>query len=80
MPLPFSSIKDPRYVTPNKTAIAVTVIIEGKESLGEQAFIATPHDTEVYGRSLFNQCLKGNYGKIADYVEPPPMRRPVMQG
>lgn len=69
--LPFTTLRDPRYVNPQKTLIGCTVVLRDKPQLGEVLFIADPHDAQAYCRTLFNQCLKGKYGPVAEFVPPP---------
>jgi hypothetical protein len=37
----------------------------------EVEFTAAPYDVEAYGRELFQRALDGDFGEIAEYVEPP---------
>lgn len=37
----------------------------------EVSFTATPYDVEDYGRELFQRSIDGDFGEIAEYVEPP---------
>ena len=36
-------------------------------------FTATPDDSEAHGRELFERALAGEFGEIAEYVEPGPV-------
>jgi hypothetical protein len=42
------------------------------EWLGEEVeFTAAPFDVEEHGRELFERAFSGEFGEIAEYVEPP---------
>jgi hypothetical protein len=41
------------------------------EEWGYLGFTADPNDPEAHGRDLYNRCVAGEFGEIAEYVAPP---------
>lgn len=84
MGITYSKITNPRYVTGDKSAICVEVTfdglpdLDGKSINGETVtFCAMPTDTEQHGKDIYEAAMKGDYGKIADYVAPDEAAKPV---
>jgi len=65
------SVSNPRWSDQAKTLINcnVTTDITGSELL---PFTASPNDPEEVGKEIFQACLEGKYGQIAEYAPPPP--------
>ena len=40
------------------------------EELGYLPFTADPNDSEAHGVDLYNRCVAGEFGTIAEYVAP----------
>lgn len=43
-------------------------------------FTASPNDVEPHGRAIFADIVAGKYGPIAEYVPPPELVQPVVDG
>jgi hypothetical protein len=41
------------------------------EIFGLSPFTANPNDSQSYGVEIYNDCIAGKYGDIAEYVPPP---------
>jgi hypothetical protein len=63
-----SNAKAPKWANENRTAIDLTVTIDG---IGEVPFTASADDVEEHGRQLFAQASAGDFGAVGDYVPPP---------
>ena len=62
-----TDIKNPRWADDEKTKI----IIDCKLADGEEVtFVASPNDCTDYGPKIYQDCLDGKYGKIAEYSIP----------
>lgn len=60
-------VMKPVWANEGHTAINVTVL---SEELGLIPFTATPDDPMDYGREIYDSCIKGEYGEIAEYIPP----------
>lgn len=59
-------IINPVWGNPEHTVINCMVkLLENNEAL---PFTATPEDTELHGREVFEACIRGEAGKIGDYT------------
>lgn len=51
------------------------IVVEAKwEHLAEEGYLpfgADPNDVEAHGVDLYNRCVNGEFGTIAEYVAPP---------
>lgn len=64
----------------NEEHTAINMIVKFVEMAEELPFLAMPTDPEQYGRDLFYNAEKGDYGTIAPYVPPPPVEQPTTNG
>lgn len=62
----FSSIKNPRYVAPDNSAIMVDATTLAGASV---VFVASPNDAA--GAQIFADCVAGKYGAVTAYAGPP---------
>lgn len=64
-----TSLVNPRWSSVEHTAIdcEITTSQFGDEVL---PFTASPNDVEPHGRTLFAQIVAGDFGPIADYIDP----------
>ncbi len=56
----------------NEEHTAINMVVKFVEIADELPFLATPNDPEEYGRDLFYNAEKGDYGTIAPYTPPSP--------
>jgi len=75
MTITYTTVTDPVYLDAAKTAIRCTVQFSHLNKTVQ--FVATPHDTELYGKALFAALVKGTYGPIAPFVAPAVVNREV---
>jgi len=61
--------KNPKWVNAEKTYIEVEAKWQHLESEGYLAFGASANDVEAHGVDLYNRCVAGEFGTVADYVE-----------
>jgi len=62
-----TDIRNPRWADDEKTKI----IVDCKLADGEEVtFVASPNDCTDYGPKIYQDCLDGKYGKIADFSVP----------
>jgi hypothetical protein len=64
----YTNVTNPQWATADHSSINCTVIFE---QFGETPFTANPNDPENHGSEIFNNCVAGKYGAIAEYVAPP---------
>ena len=62
--------KNPKWANAEKTCIEVEAKWKHLESEGYLPFAATPDDVEAHGVDLYNKCVAGEFGTVADYVAP----------
>jgi hypothetical protein len=60
-------VRAPRWTSAARSAVDVDVF---HAEHGWIPFTATPNDSVDYGRVLFQAAIDGEFGEIADYVEP----------
>lgn len=65
----YSQVHSPTWANPEKTVI--NCIVKFDHIKPEVPFSASPNDTESHGRLIYQECLAGVYGEIANYIEPP---------
>jgi hypothetical protein len=65
----YTNVTNPQWATADHSSINCIVDFEG---LGNTPFTANPNDTQSYGVEIFNACVAGEYGVIAEYVPPAP--------
>ena len=62
-----TDIKNPRWVDDEKTKI----IVDCKLADGEEVtFVASPNDCTDYGPEIYQDCIDGKYGPIAEFSAP----------
>lgn len=61
----YTSIKNPRWVNKENTAIDCEVKFECFKDF--VPFTASPHDTEEHGREIFRRCRQGDFGDVAAF-------------
>ena len=63
--------QNPRWANEEKTLITVEAKFEHyEEEWGYLDFLANPNDVEAHGVDLYNRCVAGEFGAVADYVAP----------
>jgi len=63
--------KNPQWGNEEHTLINVEAKFEHyEEDWGYLPFMANPNDTEAHGVDLYNRCVNGEFGTIAEYVAP----------
>lgn len=62
--------QNPRWGNAEQTLIEVEAKWQHLESEGYLMFTANPNDVEEHGRDLYNRCINGEFGTIAEYVAP----------
>lgn len=74
-----TSLISPRWANAEHTAIdcVITTSQFGDEAL---PFTASSVDVEPHGRAIFASIVAGQYGPVAEYVEPPPLAQPTVEG
>jgi len=60
--------KNPRWANAEQTRISVEAKWEHLESEGYLGFGANSDDPEAHGRDLYQRCVAGEFGTVADYV------------
>jgi hypothetical protein len=63
--------KNPKWANAQNTLIEVEAKWEHLEEEGYLPFAANPEDIEAHGRDLYQRCVDGEFGTIAEYVAPP---------
>lgn len=72
--------RNPIWGDAEHTFLIVEAKWEHLKSEGYLPFGATPDDVEAHGRDLYNRCVNGEFGTIAEYVAPPePEPEPVVE-
>ena len=66
----FKEIKNPRYGDENQDTILVDVLMPPH---GFVPFSASPSSPQGYNRDIYERALAGEFGEIADYIEPEPI-------
>ena len=62
--------KNPQWFNAEHTLIEVDALWQHLESEGYFPFLANPNDVEAHGVDLYNRCVAGEFGEIAEYVAP----------
>ena len=62
----YTSVKNPKWTSKDKTSIECVVNFE---NIGEIPFGASPDDYQEYTKEIYNRCVAGEFGKIAEFVE-----------
>jgi hypothetical protein len=65
----YSNAHAPVWANPEHTCVNLLVTFDWLSE--EVGFTAAPYDIEEYGRELFQRAIDGDFGEIADFVEPP---------
>lgn len=67
----YTQVKNPVWADAEHTAINCEVNFT---AVPEEfsPFTANPQDTYPWSAQIFNECVAGNYGPVAEYVPPPP--------
>ena len=65
----YTSVSNPQWANAEHTLINCDVNFS---HLAEEVvpFTASPLDSMEYGVQIYNECVAGNYGDIAEYVAP----------
>ena len=63
--------RNPEWANSEKTRIEVQAKWKHLESEGYLQFAANPNDTEEHGVDLYNRCVAGEFGTVADYLPKP---------
>jgi hypothetical protein len=66
----YSQVKNPKWANAEHTAIDCEVDF-GHLNDEFVPFTADPTDVMEYSKTIFDECVAGNYGPIAEYVAPP---------
>ena len=62
--------RNPQWMNAEHTLISVEAKWQHLESEGYLGFCANPEDVEAHGRDLYQRCVNGEFGTIAEYVAP----------
>jgi len=65
----YTNITNLKWATDDHSSIDCTVDFE---VYGPTHFTANPNDSTNHGVEIFNDCVNGKYGLIAEYVPPAP--------
>jgi len=57
------NIRNPKWADNNHTNIIVDIDLNGETV----PFVASPHDCTDYGPKIYQDCLDGKYGEIAEF-------------
>ena len=60
------NIRNPKWADVDNTAITINIDLDGETVL----FVASPHDCTDYGPKIYQDCLDGKYGEIAEFSVP----------
>ena len=63
--------QNPRWGNAEHTLVIIETKWQHLESEGYLEFGASPEDVEAHGVDLYNRCVNGEFGTIAEYVAPP---------
>ena len=66
MKMQYTSVKNLKWTSSEKTAIECVVNFE---TIGEIPFCASPDDQHDHTTEIYNRCVAGEFGPIAEYVE-----------
>ena len=62
----YTSVKTPKWTSKDKTSIECTVNFV---TIGEVPFCAKPDDQHDHTTEIYNRCVAGEFGEIAEFVE-----------
>ena len=66
----YTNVTNPKWSNPEHTTIDCEVTFD---EIGIVPFTANPLDTgNLSSKQIFDQCVAGDYGVVAEYVPPPP--------
>ena len=65
----YTNVTNPQWATADHSSINCTVDFE---AYGPTPFTANPNDTQSDSAQIFNACVAGEYGAIAEYIPPAP--------
>lgn len=65
----YTEIKNLKWSSEEKKAIDCLV---DSKVFGIIPFTASPDDPMEYGVEIYNKCIAGDFGPIADFIPPPP--------
>ena len=71
----YSQVKNPIWANAEHTCIDCEVDF-GHLNEDFVPFTANPTDVMEYSKTIFDECVAGQYGEIAEYVAPPPPPAP----
>jgi len=60
------NVRNPKWADNNHTNIIVDIDLNGETV----PFVASPNDCTDYGPEIYQDCLDGKYGKIAEFSVP----------
>ena len=60
------NIRNPKWADNNHTNIIIDIDLNGETV----PFVASPNDCTDYGPKIYQDCLDGKYGKIAEFSVP----------
>ena len=64
----YTTVTSPTYANADKTVIGMLVMFDHLQFAIQ--FGASVNDTEPHGVELYNRAIAGDFGQIAEYVEP----------
>jgi hypothetical protein len=67
----YSQVRNPVWANAERTAIDCEVDF-GHLNDEFVPFTANPNDGMEYSKTIFDECVAGQYGVIGEYVAPPP--------
>lgn len=68
MDIEIEYVKSPKWDNIEHTML--TAIVKFSHLDEEAEFTVIPDDVEEYSKIIWNECLKGTYGEIEEYIEP----------
>ena len=66
----YTAIKNPKWANIDHTSIDCEVNFNHLP-IDFVPFTANPNDSMEYSKQIFDECIDGKYGEIAEYVAPP---------
>jgi hypothetical protein len=63
----YTEVTNLRWSSEEKKAIDCSVL---SEDFGLIPFTASPDDPEQHGIEIYNKCIAGDFGPIADFIPP----------
>ncbi len=73
--LTIENVSNPIWADANKTTVLLTV--KFAEFADAMQFGANSFDPEPHGIELYNNAISGQYGEIAQYIEPEKPIKPI---